>query len=122
MPINDIPFNAPHPGEALWEDFLKPLGLSQVEFARHIGVSFRRINEIVNGKRAITPETAFLFADAFGGSPRFWMDLQTLHDLAKHHAKHPVRTVARVTEKIDTLQEGKTPADGPDRSRRPVEV
>ena len=53
MTTTDLPFDAPHPGETLWEDFLKPMGISQVEFARHIGVSFRRVNEIINGKRGI---------------------------------------------------------------------
>jgi addiction module HigA family antidote len=78
----------------LLEEFLKPLGMSQVAFAAHLGVSFKRINEIVNGKRAITPETAWLFAKAFGNSPQFWMNLQATYDLV-HHKVH--RRVARLS-------------------------
>ena len=79
-----------HPGEILLEEFLKPLQLTQVLFAQHIGVPTQRINEIVNGKRGITPETAWLFAQALGKTPEFWMNLQANHDLAK---KHPQRQV-----------------------------
>jgi addiction module HigA family antidote len=75
----------------LLEEFLKPMGISQLAFARHIGVSFKRINEIVNGRRAITPETAWLFAKAFGNSPQFWMNLQTTFDLAHHRAERRVQ-------------------------------
>ncbi|MCY3022383.1 MAG: HigA family addiction module antitoxin [Planctomycetota bacterium] len=90
-----LPKNPTHPGEMLLEEFLNPLGISQVEFARHIGVSFKRINEIVNGRRAVTPETAWLFAAALGTSPQFWMNLQATYDLVHHrvhHAIKPLRT------------------------------
>lgn len=76
--------NPPHPGEVLLEEFLKPMGISQNAFAQHIKVPFRRINEIVNGKRAVTPETAQLFAMAFGTSVEVWMGLQMQYDLATH--------------------------------------
>jgi addiction module HigA family antidote len=75
----------------LLEEFLKPLGVSQVEFARHIGVSFKRINEIVKGHRAVTPETAWLFSKALGTSPQFWMNLQTTYDLVHHQVEHAIR-------------------------------
>ena len=88
-----LPRNPTHPGEMLLEEFLKPMGLTQVEFARHIGVSFKRVNEIVHAKRSITPETAWLFAGAFGNSPQFWMNLQTTYDLVHHRVG---RDVARV--------------------------
>ena len=89
--LNRLPRNPTSPGEMLLEEFLRPLGISQLAFARHVGVSFKRINEIVNGRRAITPETAWLFAKAFGNSPRFWMNLQTTYDLVRHKTERHVR-------------------------------
>jgi len=80
-----------HPGEILLEEFLKPAGISQVELAKHIGVPIQRVNEIVKGKRGITPETAWLLAQAFGTSAQFWVNLQTNHDLAKSQPKHEVK-------------------------------
>ncbi len=77
-----LPHSPPHPGELLLEDFLKPMNVTQMDFAKHIGVSFKRINEIVNGKRGITPETAILLAQAFGNTPQFWLNAQNTHDLA----------------------------------------
>ena len=79
-----------HPGEILAEEFLAAMDLTQVEFAAHIGVPVQRVNEIVRGKRGITPESAWLFAQAFGTSPEFWLNLQINHDLAKNR---PDRTV-----------------------------
>lgn len=70
-----------HPGEILLEEFLKPLGISQNKLAREIKVSPRRINEIVLGKRSITPETALRLARYFGTSERFWLGLQIDFDL-----------------------------------------
>jgi addiction module HigA family antidote len=91
IPENRIPT---HPGEILLEEFLKPLGLSQVAFAEHIRVPVQRINEIVRGKRGVTPETAWLFAQALGTSPEFWLNLQAHHDLARFR---PKRTVKRIS-------------------------
>jgi addiction module HigA family antidote len=79
FPENRIPT---HPGEILLEEFLIPLEMSQVAFAAHIGVPVQRVNEIVRGKRGITPESAWLFAQAFGTSPEFWLNLQANYDLA----------------------------------------
>ena len=79
-----------HPGEILLEEYLHPLGFTQVQFARHIGVPTQRINEIINGKRGITPETAWLLSQALDTTPEFWMNLQTQHDLAR---KRPSRQV-----------------------------
>ena len=70
-----------HPGEILLEEFLKPMGLSQYRLAKEISVSPRRINEIVHGTRAITPNTALRLSRYFGLSERFWMNLQTRYDL-----------------------------------------
>lgn len=70
-----------HPGEVLMEEFLKPLKISQNRLAIDIGVDSRRINEIANGKRSITADTALRLARYFGVSPDFWMGLQMDYDL-----------------------------------------
>ena len=70
-----------HPGEILLEEFLEPMGISQYRLAMDINVSPRRINEIVLGKRSITPDTALRLSLFFGLSERFWMNLQTRYDL-----------------------------------------
>ena len=71
-----------HPGEVLLYDFLEPLELSQAEFARHLNVPIQRINELVRGKRGITPDTAWLLAKSLGTSPEFWMNLQVTYELS----------------------------------------
>jgi len=73
--------NPVHPGEVLFEEFLKPMGLSQNRLSLEIGVHPRRINEIVLGKRRITADTALRLARFFGTSPQFWMGLQNDYDL-----------------------------------------
>ena len=70
-----------HPGEVLLEEFLKPMGISQSRMAREITVPPRRVNEIVLGKRAISPDTALRLARYFGTSERFWLGLQVDFDL-----------------------------------------
>lgn len=70
-----------HPGEVLLEEFLKPMGISQNRLALNIGVSPRRINEIVLGKRGISADTALRLAKFFGTSAEFWLGLQAQYDL-----------------------------------------
>jgi addiction module HigA family antidote len=70
-----------HPGEILLEEFLQPLGVSQYFLAKQIGVSPRRINEIVHGQRRISADTALRLARFFGTSERFWINLQSRYDL-----------------------------------------
>ena len=70
-----------HPGEVLDEEFLKPLGLSQNRLALHLGVDPRRINEIVQCKRAVTANTALRLARYFETSAEFWLGLQSQYDL-----------------------------------------
>jgi addiction module HigA family antidote len=70
-----------HPGEILMEEFLEPMGISQYRLSKDISVPPRRINEIVHGKRAITPDTALRLSRYFGLSERFWVNLQTRYDL-----------------------------------------
>ena len=92
LPKHRIPT---HPGEILLEEFLKPLGVTQVAFADHIGVSVQRVNELVRGKRGITPETAWLLSQALGTTPQFWVNLQANHDLALSRPRRTIRKVRR---------------------------
>ena len=80
-----------HPGEILLEEFLIPMGLTQVNLAEHIGVPVQRINEVVRGKRGITPETAWLLSQTFGTTPQLWINLQTNYDLALNKPDRKVR-------------------------------
>ena len=91
LPENRIPT---HPGEILLEELLVPMNVSQIAFAAHIGVPIQRVNEIVRGKRGVTPETAWLFAEALGTSPEFWLNLQTNYDLVRFRPKRQVRRMA----------------------------
>ena len=70
-----------HPGEMLLEEFLKPLGITQSAFARRLDVSFPRLNEIVRGKRSVTPDTALRLARVLGLPADFWLGLQSDWDL-----------------------------------------
>lgn len=69
------------PGEILLEEFMKPLGISQSSLAREINVSYRRINEIILGKRIITLDTAFRLAAYFNTTPEFWINAQNAVDI-----------------------------------------
>lgn len=101
-----IPTHGPptHPGEMLLEEYLKPMGVTQTEFAEAIGVSYPRLNEIIKGRRGVTPDTALRLERALGASAQFWLNLQLGWDL--YHAMHaptaaeivkirPVRPVKR---------------------------
>jgi len=70
-----------HPGEMLLEEFLKPMGISQRDLANTINVPYQRVNEIINGRRGISPGTALRLAKAFGVSADFWMNIQLRWDL-----------------------------------------
>jgi|SRR5687768_4957293 len=82
-PIHSDRLPNPHPGEILLKDFLEPMGLSQNRLGREIGVSPRRINEIVHGKRAITADTDLRLARYFGVSEGIWLGLQAAFELEK---------------------------------------
>ena len=79
----NIPTNLPptSPGEMLREEFLEPMGLTQQQLANEIGVSYQRVNELINGKRGITTSTALRLGKYFGTSPDFWLNLQRANDL-----------------------------------------
>ncbi len=88
-----------HPGEMLLEEFLKPLEISQSAFAIRLGVSFPRLNEIVRGKRSVTPDTALRLARVTGMRAEFWLGLQLDWDLW-----HVLRSSeARAIEKLSPL-------------------
>ncbi len=70
-----------HPGEMLLEEFLEPRGMSQAEFARQLGWTKARLNELIRGKRGITAESALDLAEALGTSANLWMNLQSAYDI-----------------------------------------
>ena len=85
-----------HPGEMLLKEFLEPMGLTQTELAERIGVSYPRINELVNGKRGVTPDTALRLAKLLGTSPEFWLNGQQVWDLW-HAVNSPTsKQIARI--------------------------
>ncbi|MCB0098829.1 MAG: HigA family addiction module antidote protein [Caldilineaceae bacterium] len=86
-----------HPGEILLEDFMKPLGLSQYRLAKGMNVYPRKINEIVQGKRAITADTALRLAHFFGTSAEVWMNLQAHYDLEVARDELEERVAEEVT-------------------------
>jgi addiction module HigA family antidote len=96
-----LPTRAPpvHPGEVLLEDYLKPLGLSQSDFAKRIGVSFPRLNEIVKGHRSVTTDTALRLARVLGTTPDLWLNLQQSWDL--WHALHSPE--AKAIERLEPV-------------------
>jgi antitoxin HigA-1 len=94
QPENRVPT---HPGEILREEFLVPLGQTQVALAEHIGVPLQRVNELVRGKRGITPETAWLLAQALNTTPEFWVNLQSAYDLALSRPTRKVQKLRRAS-------------------------
>jgi antitoxin HigA-1 len=94
IPENRLPT---HPGVILGQEFLAPLGIPQVAFAAHLGVPVQRINELIRGKRGITPETAWLLASALNTTPEFWINLQSAYDLARSRPAQPVERLAAVS-------------------------
>ena len=87
------------PGEMLQEEFLQPLGMTQRELTGRIGVSYPRINELVHGKRGVTPDTALRLARLFGTTPEFWLNGQLAWDL--YQAIHSPK--AKEIEKIEPM-------------------
>lgn len=94
LPKNRIPT---HPGEILLKEFLEPMNLTQNALAEHLGVPNQRINEIVKAKRGVSPETAWLLSQAFGTTPKFWLNLQTAYDLATNQPDKKIRKLAKAS-------------------------
>ena len=92
-----------HPGEMLLEEFLKPLGITQTQFAERLGVSYPRLNQIVRGKRSVTPDTALRLAQVTGMSADFWLGLQLDWDLWHALRADTTPEIARL-KPLDTSQ------------------
>ena len=88
-----------HPGEMLLEEFVKPLGLTQVELAKRLDVSYPRLNEIIKGRRSVTPDTALRLSRVVGMSADFWLGLQ--HDWDLWHAMN--RPEAKAISRLKPL-------------------
>jgi antitoxin HigA-1 len=85
-----------HPGEMLLEEFLNPLGITQSAFAIRLGVSFPRLNEVINGRRSVTPDTALRLAQVTGMSADFWLGLQQDWDLWHAMRSEAAEEIARL--------------------------
>ena len=96
-----------HPGEVLLEEFLRPLGLTQRDLAGAIGVPYQRVNEVVRGRRGISPSTALRLGKFFDTSPSFWLNLQVRWDL--YHVR---RSEERQLERIAPFPVSKEVAIG----------
>lgn len=94
-----------HPGEILLEEFMKPFGLSQYRLAKAMNVYPRKINEIVQGKRSVTADTALRLARFFGTSAEVWMNLQAYYDLEVARDELEDRVVQEVTPYLPTQQQ-----------------
>ena len=106
---------ATHPGEILLAKFLEPLRLTQAELARALQIPLNRVNELVRGKRGITPESAPLFAEYFGNSPEFWMNLQTAHDLSRaRRERQDMRKRPAGIARIKPIAKARRRAEGAD--------
>jgi addiction module HigA family antidote len=92
-----IPAVPVHPGEILTEEFLEPLNLTQTALAEHLDIPVRRINEICRGRRAVTAETAWLLAQALGTSPQFWLNLQSIYELAVAKNEGRIHKIAAIS-------------------------
>ena len=90
IPLNRI---ATHPGTILLKEYLEPMGVSQKQLSTHLGIPVQRVNEIVKGKRGISPDTAWLFSQAFNTSPEFWLNLQNIYDLSVHRPDKKVKSL-----------------------------
>ena len=92
-----LPKNRPptHPGEMLLKEFLEPLGISQMELARHMGWTYARLNEIVKGRRGIIAASALALGEALGTGPEFWLNLQRDRDLWHTQCAHKHISVIR---------------------------
>ena len=101
---------ATHPGTILEEEFLRPRRLTQAGLARALHIPLNRVNEMVRGKRGVTPESALLLGNYFGNSPEFWMNLQSAHDLSRARQRLPKKPV-QVSKKSNTVRR---PAQGAD--------
>jgi addiction module HigA family antidote len=114
--MREVPY--PHPGEILFEEFLKPMGITQYRLAKEIGVPQRRIGEIVAGTRGVTADTGLRLARFFGMSEAFWIGLQV-----DYEAAHTKDVLSKTLSKIrpwrvqGVVAQQRAPADGPRAAR-----
>lgn len=94
IPENRIPT---HPGEILLEEFLKPMDVTLASFAHHIGMPLPDMSEVVAGKKAVTAEMAWLFSEAVGTTPQFWLNLQAAHDLARNRPEKEIQRLQQAS-------------------------
>lgn len=94
-----LPKNRPptHPGEMLLKEFLEPMNMTQQQFAKHLNWPYVRLNEIVNGRRGVSADSALAFSEALGTNPEFWVNLQNAWDLWRAQKIH------KVVEKLDLV-------------------
>lgn len=85
-----------HPGTILLKEYLEPMGLTQKKLADHLDIPIQRINEIVRGKRGISPDTAWLLSEAFDTSPEFWLNLQSMHDLSSKRPNRHIKSLKAI--------------------------
>ncbi len=87
-----------HPGEMLLKEFLEPAGMTQTQFSKHIGWTYARLNEIINGKRGVSADSALTLSEALGNTPQFWLNLQRnwelWHALQTHKEVKPLLLIA----------------------------
>ena len=85
-----------HPGEMLLEEFIKPLEIKQTDLAERLEISYPRLNEIIHGKRSVTPDTALRLERVFGMEAQFWLNLQMVWDLFEARNSEAAREIARL--------------------------
>jgi len=85
-----------HPGTILLKEYLEPMGLTQKKLADHLDIPIQRVNEIVRGKRGVSPDTAWLLSEAFDTSPEFWLKLQSMHDLSSNRPNRHIKSLKTV--------------------------
>ncbi len=95
----------PHPGEMLSEEFLKPMGITQAAFARHIGVDVATLSAVINGRRDMTPTMIMKISMALDVEPETWMSLQAMHDFTKNReALRAKRQLPRIKAMKETRE------------------
>jgi addiction module HigA family antidote len=105
-----IPKNRPptSPGEFILKDWLEPMGMTQLALAAKLGVSMQRLNGIINGRRAVTAETAILLGRVLKTTPEFWLNAQAAMDL--YHARQKLAAAARKVRAIESKARGRQAA------------
>ena len=107
IPKNRAPTS---PGEILLEEFLKPMGITQTALAEKMSVPLQRVNTLINGKRAVSADTALLLSEIFGTSPEFWMNLQAGLDLYDARRRREATRAKRPPSRLRRSPRSRAPA------------